>query len=170
MKGSIEYVPTMPQNPLLVTEVLYPMLARLLLIPTSELAKATCPDFLVNAQSPVQWSGNDWDRLEANRQDIFDMSAVIEQFDQSSFLSDGYAVLKEIMTSEAIREWTEALKYGQQLNDKLLRLDWTQIDWHTLGRTLPVKSLTEDEINNALGGSQMVGKELRLTELSHCAG
>lgn len=156
MKGSIEYVPTMPQNPLLVTEVLYPMLARLLLIPTSELAKATRPDFLVNAQSPVQWSGNDWDRLEANRQDIFDMSAVIEQFDQSSFLSDGYAVLKEIMTSEAIREWTEALKYGQQLNDKLLRLDWTQIDWHTLGRTLPVKSLTEDEINNALGGSQMV--------------
>ena len=156
MKGSSGYVATMPQNPLLVTETLDSMLARPLLGPTSELAKATRPIFLVNARSPVQWSENDWDQLEENRQDIFNMSAVIEQFDQTSFLTDGYAILKGIMTPEVIKKWTEALQYGQQLNDKLLRSDWTQIDWQTLGRTPPAKSLTEDEINNALGRSQMV--------------
>ena len=156
MNGSAEYTKTMPQNPLLVTTNLDPILARPLLGPTSDLAKATRPDFLDNAQSPVQWSESDWNRLELNRQDIFDMSMVIEQFDQASFLADGYAILKEVMTSEVIRKWTEALKYGQQLNDKLLKSDWTQIDWQTLGRTLPEKSLTADEIKNALGGSQMV--------------
>ena len=89
MNGSAEYIETMPQNPLLVTTNLDPILARPLLGPTSELAKATRPDFLDNAQSPVQWSKSDWNRLELNRQDIFDMSVVTEQFDQASFLAEG---------------------------------------------------------------------------------
>ena len=148
--------PAMPQNLLLANEVSDPTLARPLLRPTSELAQATRPSFLRNEQSPVQWSRSDWDRLEANRRDIFDMSAVEAQFDSARFLRDGYAVLSGIMTPKAVEEWTAALKYGQQLNDTLLTSGWSQIDWLGLGRTPPTKSLTADEINNALGGSQRV--------------
>ena len=93
----------MPQNPLLGPEVLDPTLAAVLRGPTSDLARATRPDFLANAQSPVQWSRSDWDRLEANREDLFDMSAVAAQFDGASFLRDGYAVLKGIMTPRTLR-------------------------------------------------------------------
>ena len=146
--------PAMPQNPLLVPEVPNPTLARLLLRSTSELASATRPSFLANDHSPVQWSHSDWDRLEADREPLFDMSSVAAQFNRDSFLRDGYAVLKEVMTAKTVEDWTAALKYGQQLNDKLLKSDWTQIDWDTLGRTPPTKSLTVGEINNALGGSQ----------------
>ena len=156
MSGGPEYIETMPQNPLLVTETLDPILAKPLLGPTSELAIATRPDFLDNHESPVQWSENDWKHLEVNRQDIFDMSAIMEQFDQASFLTDGYAILKEIMTPEVIKKWTESLKYGQQLNDRLLKSDWSQINWQALGRTQPKTFLTANEIKNALGGSQMV--------------
>ena len=146
----------MPQNPLLGPEVLDPTLAAVLRGPTSDLARATRPDFLANAQSPVQWSRSDWDRLEANREDLFDMSAVAAQFDGASFLRDGYAVLRGVMTSRTVEMWTAALQYGQQLNDRLLTSDWTQIDWYGLGRTPPTKSLTADEIKNALSGSQWV--------------
>ena len=104
MNGDPEYIETMPQNPLLVTETLDPILAKPLLGPTSELAIATRPVFLDNRESPVQWSENDWKHLEVNRQDIFDMSAIMEQFDQASFLTDGYAILKEIMTPEVIKK------------------------------------------------------------------
>ena len=146
----------MPQNPLLGSEVANSTMARLLRGATSELAQATRPDFLANDHSPVQWSHNDWDRLEANRKDIFDMSAVVEQFDYDSFLRDGYAVLRGVMTTEAVEEWTVALKYGQQLNDRLLTSDWTQIDWHGLGRIPPIRTLTPKEIQKALGGSQQL--------------
>ena len=130
---------TMPQNPLLVTEVSDPTLARLLMRSTSELADATRPSFLANNHSPVHWSRSDWDRLEVNREPLFDMSAVAAQFDQASFLRDGYAVLREVMTPKTVEEWTAALEYGQELNDRLLKSDWTQIDWDTLGRTPPTK-------------------------------
>ena len=152
--SSPDSAPTMPQNPLLVSEVSDPTLARLLLRSTSELARATRPSFLANDHSPVQWSRSDWNRLEANREPLFDMSAVAAQFDHASFLRDGYAVLREVMTPKTVEEWTAALKHGQQLNDRLVKSDWTQIDWDTLGRTPPTKSLTVEEINNALGGSQ----------------
>ncbi len=158
MKESASYpecAPAMPQNPLLAPEVSDPTLAGPLLRPTGELAQATRPDFLANEQSPVQWSRSDWDRLEANREDIFDRSAVAAQFDHASFLRDGYAVLRGIMTPNAIEAWTAALKHGQQLNDTLLTSDWSRIDWHGLGRPPPTKSLISDEIKNALGGSQM---------------
>ncbi len=105
MKESVscpKRAPAMPQNPLLAPEVLDPTLARLLLRPSSELAQATRPGFLANEQSPVQWSRNDWDRLEANHEDIFDMSAVAAQFDHASFLRDGYAVLRGVMTPKAV--------------------------------------------------------------------
>ena len=157
MKGSVsspDSVPTMPQNPLLVPEVSDPTLAQLLLRPTSELARATRPSFLTNDHSPVQWSDSDWDQLEENRDPLFDMAAVAAQFNHANFLRDGYAVLEEVMTPKTVEKWTAALKYGQELNDRLLRSDWTQIDWQTLGRTPPTKSLTVEEINNAIGGSQ----------------
>ena len=144
----------MPQNPLLGPEVSDPTLARLLRGPTSELARATRPHILAGERTPVEWSHSDWDRLEANRQDLFDMTAVDAQFDSARFLQEGYAVLSEIMTPNAVEEWTAALEYGQHLNDTLLASDWTQIDWPALGRTLPTKKLTSDEITNALGGSQ----------------
>ncbi len=159
MKGSAsspDSAPTMPQNPLLVPELPNPTVARLLQCPTDELARATRPSFLATDHSPVQWSENDWDRLEANREPLFDMSAVTAQFDRANYLRDGYAVLKEVMMPKTVEEWTEALKYGQELNDRLLKSDWTQIDWHTLGRTPPTKLLTIEDINNAIGGSQRV--------------
>ena len=53
MNGDPEYIETVPQNPLLVTETLDPILAKPLLGPTSELAIATRPDFLDNHESPV---------------------------------------------------------------------------------------------------------------------
>ena len=152
--SSPDSAPTMPQNPLLVPEASDPTLARLLLRSTSELADATRPSFLANGHSPVQWSRSDWDRLEANREPLFDMSAVAAQFDHASFSRDGYAVLREVMTPQTVAEWTAALKYGQQLNDRLLKSDWTQIDWQILGRTPPTQSLTVEQINNAIGGSQ----------------
>ena len=154
--SSPDSAPTMPQNPLLVPEVSDPTLAQFLMRPTSELAHATRPSFLANDHSPVHWSHSDWERLEANLEPLFDMSAVAAQFDHDSFLRDGYAVLKEVMTPKTVEEWTAALKHGQQLNDRLLKSDWTQIDWYTLGRTPPTKSLTVEEINNAFGGSQKV--------------
>ena len=60
-------------------------------------------------------------------------------------------VLEGVITPEAIHEWTTALKYGQQLNDRLLLSDWRQIDWQALGRIPSTKSLTTDEINHVLG-------------------
>ncbi|MCH8292683.1 hypothetical protein IH992_16445 [Candidatus Poribacteria bacterium] len=158
MKESASYpksAPAMPQNPLLA-DVSDPTLAQVLRRPTCELAQATRPAFLRNEQSPVQWSPRDWEQLDANRKDIFDMSAVEAQFDDGCFLRDGGAVLREVMTPKAVEAWTEALKYGQQLNDRLLTSDWGKIDWECLGRTPPTKSLTADEIDNALGGSQKV--------------
>ena len=150
-----DHVPEMTQNPLLA-EVSNPTLTKFLQRPTHQLAQATRPAFLANAESPVQWSSRHWEQLEAERKDIFDMSAVAAQFDRASFLNDGYAVLKAVMTPTAVEEWTAALKYGQQLNDRLLTSDWNEIDWYGLGRTPPTKSLTEDEIDNALGGCQRV--------------
>ncbi len=144
----------MPQNPLLGPEVSDPTLARPLRGQTSELARATRPHIPAGERTPVEWSQSDWDRLEANRQDLFDMTAVDAQFDSACFLQEGYAVLSGIMTPNAVEEWTAALEYGQHLNDRLLASDWTHIDWPALGRTHPTETLTSDEIKNALGGSQ----------------
>ena len=156
MKKSALYAEPMPRNPLLEPEVSDPILARTLRGPSSELARATRPHFLANERSPVEWTERDWDLMEANRRDIFDMEAVDSQFDSARFLEDGYAVLRGIMTPDAVAEWTAALQYGQHLNDTLLTSDWSQIDWLGLGRTFPTETLTSDKIQNALGGSQQV--------------
>ena len=100
--------------------------------PTDELARATRPAFLANDRSPVEWSGEDWDRMAAERRDLLDMASVSAQFDAEAFLLDGYAVFREVMTLDAIDEWIAALRRGQQLNDALLRADWNLIDWHDL--------------------------------------
>ena len=152
--ASPDSAPTLPQNPLLASDSSNLALTRLLLRSTSELADATRPGFLANEHSPVHWSPSDWDGLESNREPLFDMSAVTAQFDHASFLRDGYAVLREVMTPKTVEAWTAALKYGQELNDRLLKSDWSEIDWEVLGRTPPTKSLTVEEISNALGGSQ----------------
>lgn len=152
--ASPDSVPTLPQNPLLAPDASNPTLTRLLLRSTDELADATRPSLLANQHSPVHWSSSDWDGLESNCEPLFDMSAVTAQFDHASFLRNGYAVLREVMTAKTVEAWTAALKYGQELNDRLLKSDWSEIEWEVLGRTPPTKSLTVEEINNALGGSQ----------------
>ena len=73
-------IPVMPQNPFLSWEALDPALSQLLSQPSDELAQATRPDFMRNSHSPVLWSDDNWDQLETNRSDIFDMSALVEQF------------------------------------------------------------------------------------------
>jgi hypothetical protein len=147
-----EFALGMPKNPLLTATPPTGLLQR----PTAELAQATRPPHLANQHSPLQWSRHDWDRLEADRKDVFDMAAIQAQFDYDEFLTDGYAVLREVVLPATIEEWMAALQYGQQLNDALLRSDWSLIDWHGLGRPAPEKSLTAAEIENALGGSQRV--------------
>ena len=149
---------TMPQNPLLAG-ISDPGAERILQGPTSDLAMATRPEFYHNHHSPVQWTGSDWDDMELNRKDLFDMAAVREQFDRERFLVDGYLVLEGIVLPEAIADWTAALQYGQQLNDTLLHADWSQIDWYGLGRTPPEETLDAEAIASALGGSQAVPQE-----------
>ena len=145
----------MPQNPLLAG-VSDPDADRILRGRTSDLARATRPPFFRNDRSPVQWTSSDWHRMERNREDLFDMAAVRDQFDRDRFLEDGYAVLREILLPKAIEDWTVALQYGQHLNDTLLRADWSEIDWHGLGRTPPEEALATEAIELALGGSQSV--------------
>jgi hypothetical protein len=87
---------TMPQNPLL-GGVSDPDAERILQGSTSDLAMATRPAFCHNHHSPVQWTGSDWEDMELNRNDLFDMAAVREQFDRDRFLIDGYLVLRGIV-------------------------------------------------------------------------
>ena len=94
--------------------------------------------------------------MEAARADIFNFSAIESQFDPERFLSEGYAVLEDVMTDRAREMWVKAAKAGQHINDTLLQSDWRQIDWRALGRTPPDKSLTAIEIENAIEGSQQV--------------
>ena len=150
--------PTMPQNPLL-EDVSDSDANRILQGPTCDLAQATRPAFFRNNHSPVQWSSSDWDEMEANREDLFDIAGVRAQFDRDRFLMDGYAVFEGIVLPKAIEAWTAALRYGQHLNDTLLRSDWSEIDWHGLGRTPPEEMLDAEVIGQALGGSQSVPQE-----------
>ncbi len=141
------------RNPLL-EDIDDPILARSLVGTTEELAAATRPAFLENPASPVTWKAEDWDRLEATREDLFDWAALEAQFDYDSFLRDGYAVFRGVMTPDAAAAWTAAVQFGQRINDALLRADWREIDWLGLGRTPPEKSLSTEDIDRALGGSQ----------------
>jgi hypothetical protein len=148
----------MPQNPLL-SVVSDPDAHRILQGPSTDLAQATRPPFFRNDHSPVQWTNSDWKEMEANREDLFDMAAARAQFDRDRFLMDGYAVFEGIILPKAKEAWTAALQYGQNLNDTLLQADWSEIDWHGLGRTPPEETLTPEAIEGALGGSQSVPQE-----------
>jgi hypothetical protein len=150
--------PTMPQNPLLAAAS-DPDANRILQGPTSELAQATRPPFFHNDHSPVQWASRDWEEMEENREDLFDMAKVRAQFDRDRFLLDGYAVFEGIVLPKAIEAWTAALQYGQHLNDTLLQADWSEIDWYGLGRTPPEEKLAAEAIDQALGESQSVPQE-----------
>jgi len=146
-------MPEIIRNPFL-EEIDDPILARALIGSTEELAAATQPSFLENPGSPITWGAKDWEAMEAGREDLFDWSAVEAQFDYDTFLRDGYAVLRGVMTPETIEAWTEAVQVGQRINDALLRADWKEIDWLALGRTEPDRFLSTDEIDRAIGGSQ----------------
>ncbi len=141
------------RNPLL-EDIDDPILARALIGSTEELATATRPAFLENPHSPVTWGPEDWETLEASREDLFDWSSVEAQFDFDTFLRDGYAVLRGVMTPATVNAWTEAVQFGQRINDALLRADWNEIDWLALGRNPPAKFLSQEDIERATAGSQ----------------
>ena len=63
---------SMPPNPLLEDQLADPLWERFLHRSTSNLARASRPDFLGDEPTPLQWVAEDWDRLEAERCDIFD--------------------------------------------------------------------------------------------------
>ena len=150
--------PTMPQNPILAP--ISDLGAQLILQGlTSDLAQATRPAFLHNDNSPVQWNTEDWEEMEANRENLFDMAAARSQFDRDRFLIDGYAIFEGIVQPKAIEIWTAALQYGQHLNDTLLQADWSKIDWQGLGRRTPEEKLSAEAIQLALGGSQSMPQE-----------
>ena len=149
------YTDTMDRNPLLA-DVRDPDAARVLGGPTVELARATRPDFLGNPRSPVEWSAGDWSGMEAARDDLLDLAAVREQFDRGAFLRDGYAVFEGVVRPRARERWLAALERGQQLNDALLRADWSAIDWHGLGRRPPAERVPAADLERAAGGSQQV--------------
>ena len=149
------YTETMPRNPLL-SGVTDPHAERVLNGPSAELARATRPGFLGNRHSPVEWSAGDWSDMEAARDDLLDLAAVEEQFDRGEFLRDGYAVFEGVIRPRARERWLPALERGQQLNDTLLRADWSAIDWHGLGRRRPDEDLPAGDLGRALGGSQQV--------------
>ncbi len=146
----------MPPNPLLESELTEPLWTAFLHQPSAALVQASRPAFLDRQRTPLQWEPADWEQLETQRRAIFDLDKLTAQFDRDQFLHDGYAVLKGVMTAEAVQTCTAALQYGQQRNDALLQADWGQIDWPTLGRRPPQSRLRADEIDGALGGSQKV--------------
>ena len=143
------------QNPLLRNPIeLGSGLTGILEGPTQTLARATRPDFLGHRKTPVEWGRDDWERMEAEREDLLDLSTVTSQFDREKFLRDGFFVFRQVMTAATVEEWSSALEEGQRRNDALLTSDWSRIDWHKLGRLPPETSLARIDIEGALGGSQ----------------
>jgi hypothetical protein len=147
---------TTPTNPLLVPHIDDPLLAKAMEGPTVELAQATRPEFMQNAGSPVQWSSQDFARMEIERENFLDWQAVLAQFDADEYFADGYAVLRGVMTPAAVDAWTAAVHLGQALNDRLLVADWGAVDWERLGRRPPTAMVARSAIQAALGGSQLV--------------
>ena len=90
---------SMPPNPLLEDQLDDPLWERFIHCSTSDLARASRPDFLGDEPTPLQWTIEDWDRLEAERRDIFDWDKLEAQFDRDVYLRDGYAVLRGIVLS-----------------------------------------------------------------------
>ncbi len=148
--------PAPPKNPLLLPRIDDPLMAKALEGPTAELARVTRPDFMQNPDSPVEWSSQEFARMEAEREDFLDWQAVIGQFDAEAFLRDGYAVFQGVMSPGAVDAWTAALQRGQELNDRLLSADWGAVDWERLGRRPPTATVDPEDIRAALGGSQLV--------------
>lgn len=149
------YTDTMPLNPLL-EDVTHPDALRIIEGSTDKLAQATRPRFLRNNNSPVQWTSNDWDRLEADRGALLDMESIRSQIDRERFLIDGYAIFENAIKPTAQQKWLSALKCGQQMNDLLLTADWSNIDWYGLGRSAPAERVAPECLLKATGGSQAV--------------
>ena len=144
----------MPPNPLLETELTEPQWEHFLHSPTPDLVRASRPPCLGPGPSPLEWTEGDWQRLELERRDIFDLEKLDAQFDRDNYMLDGCAVLRGVMTPPAVAAWTAALQCGQERNDALLQSDWSKIDWLSLGRPPPERQLDAGEIAGALGGSQ----------------
>ncbi len=146
------------RNPFLSDKTDHPRVKSVVEGDVETLARATRPDFVGNPASPLMWGQREWDSLEANREDILDFDAVRSVFDPDQFLIDGYTVFKGVMTESAQARWVEAAREGQRINDALIRGNWGEIDWQRLGRSVPERRLTEEEIDRAIGGSQQVSQ------------
>ena len=133
--------------------------AALLRIPTAELAPATVPAICrSNTETPPAfWDAEQWSRLveRQQREPLFDMSAVRAQYDSQSYRDDGFCVFRNIMTPETQRQWTQAMRDLQELNDRLVLSDWrTSVDWRTLRVKPPSAVHTLEEKQRAVGGAQ----------------
>ena len=105
--------PAPPKNPLLLPRIDDPLMAKALEGPTAELARVTRPDFMQNPDSPVEWSSQEFARMEAEREDFLDWQAVIGQFDAEAFLRDGYAVFQGVMAPGLLSwPWRCANRHG----------------------------------------------------------
>lgn len=130
----------------------------------ASLAAAVAPSCMHPAASgtkkpPVLWGAAEWAELEAWQlaEPLFDQAALEAALDTDEYACDGVCVLAGVMTPSAQKQWTEALRQCQRLNDALVQADWsTCIDWAALGRLPPELPLSPGEIDGALGGAQMI--------------
>ena len=80
-------------------------------------------------ETPLLWSAAEWAAAEAQQQaePIFEAAAYEEQMaaQAGAFERDGYVVLRGVMTPAATAKWTRSLRRGQELNDLLIRCDWS---------------------------------------------
>jgi hypothetical protein len=89
-------------------------------------------------EMPCLWTPQEWAEAESKQiiEPIFDRAEYDAQMraQKGSFESDGYIVLKGVMTNAATEQWCAALRRCQELNDKLVSCDWERgIDWPALG-------------------------------------
>ena len=124
---------------------------------SARLAAATNPPCLDNPDAPVLWGPEQWAAMEARQstEPLFDWDKVVAQFDRAAYERDGYCAFAAIMTEETQRQWAEALRQCQRLNDRLLLSDFAKLDWEAMGLNhVPPGRLTEKEIATALGTAQ----------------
>jgi hypothetical protein len=117
-------------------------------------------------EMPLRWAGSDWAAAEArNRAEpVFDTAEFERQMagQAGDFERDGYVVLRGVMTPTATGQWTHSLRRCQELNDNLVRSDWSGnsakggIDWAGLGwdGAAPPEPPTEQMVATAIGSGQ----------------
>eukprot|EP01048_Picozoa_sp_COSAG05_P005937 COSAG05_NODE_367_length_10739_cov_10.311842_5_plen_372_part_00 len=116
--------------------------------------------------TPLKWTAEEWSAAEARQREepIFNKAKLEAELTAQAgcFERDGYLVLPGVMTASATRRWVQSLQRTQELNDRLLRLDWaSEIDWPALGweRGEPPEGLTGQMIARATGGAQRLAPQ-----------